>query len=333
MHREEESMIKNVFTIALMLALVAGFYYSFAHAAEPVGYVTSLKGEVYVIHAGEQVKNTLELNDPVYPGDTIQTVTGSRIQILMEDDTMLNLGERAQITIKEHLYRPEKDLRSSVYKLIRGKVRVVVGKLFCDPASRLDMETPTSIIGIRMTEFVVWVVSPELTVVITLDGKVIAKNIRPDLVCIETVTEGYQSQIAKDACPTAPTKTPTEKMEEILLETEAYMPPPAKEMDSSTASLKESVKNVLSTAPATILAPVASILGTGMMGTATSLQGVTALAYFSAEAANLQLLTIQPGEVTSTFTLPPVIPPLPPISPVLIVPFLLPLPEPPPPPH
>ena len=47
MYREEESMIKNVFTIALMLALVAGFYYSFAHAAEPVGYVTSLKGEVF----------------------------------------------------------------------------------------------------------------------------------------------------------------------------------------------------------------------------------------------------------------------------------------------
>ena len=111
------------------------------------------------------------------------------------------------------------------------------------------------------------------------------------------------------------------------------MPPPAQEMDSSMASLKESVQNALSIAPAIILAPVAGILGTGMMGTAASLQGVTALASFSAEAANLQLLTIQAGEVTSTFSLPPVTPPLPPISPVLIVPFLLPLPEPPPPPH
>ena len=324
-------MIRKVFPIAMIVAVVLNFHYTSALAAEGIGQVTSLKGEAWVVRTGEKEKTALGLNDLVYLGDTIQTAAESKIQILMEDDSLLNLGEKARITIKEHIYQPEKDLRGALYKLIRGKVRVVVGKLFSDPASRLEVETPTSIIGIRMTEFIVWVVSPELTIVITIDGEVIAKNIRPDLVCRETVKEGYQSQIAKDACPTAPGKTPTEKMEEILLETEVYMPPPAQEMPSSMKSLKESVKKVLATAPAAILlAPVTGILGTGMMGAITPLAGGIVLSPLTAEATNIQLHVIQPGEVSSTFIL-PVVPSPPPIPPIPPLPLML--PEPPPPPH
>lgn len=321
-------MIKKMLIIAVIIVAVLGLDYTFSLAEEPIGYVTSLKGDVSVIHAGEREKTSLGLSDPVYLGDIIQTGANSKIQILMEDESLLNLGEKARITIKDHMYQPEKDLRSSIYKLIRGKVRVVVGKLFSDPGSHLEVETPTSIIGIRMTEFIVWAVSPELTVVIALDGKVIAKNIRSDLVCVETVPAGYASQIAKDACPTAPAKTPSEKMEEILIETEAYMPPPTQEMPLSTASLKESVQNILAVAPATILAPIAGILGTGLMGATSPMAGRTVLGPLTAGAANIQLLSIQPGEVKSTFTLPPIKPP-----PLLIPPVLLLLPKPPPPPH
>ena len=103
-------------------------------------------------------------------------------------------------------------------------------------------------------------------------------------------------------------------MEEILIETEAYMPPPAQEMPFSTASLKESVQNVLRIAPATILLPVVTPLVKRTF------------------PENLQLLYLEPGEVKSTFTLPPVKPPSPPPLPVLLVPLLL-LPPPPPPPH
>jgi len=319
-------MIKKIITIAMIMAVALGLHYTFVLAVEPIGYVTSLTGNVSVIHAGEEEKTSLCLNDPVYLGDTIQTGANSKIQILMEDESLLNLGEKARITIKDHLYQPEKDFRSSVYKLIRGKVRVVVGKLFSDPASNLEVETPTSIIGIRMTEFIVWVVSPELTVVITLDGEVIARNIRPDLVCVETVAAGYQSRIAKDACPTAPAKTPSEKMEEILIEKEAYMPPPAHEMLSSMSSLKESVQNVLR------IAPIVGILGTGIREAATTLKGRTVTGSLNEAAANIQLLNIQPGEVKSTFTLPPLKPPPPLILPAVIY-LIVPLPHPPKPPR
>lgn len=320
-------MVKKLFTRAIIVVAVLSLYSALVRAGEPIGYVTSLKGDVSVIRAGEEEKNVLELNNPVYLGDTISTAARSKVQILMEDDSLLNLGENARITIKAHMYQPEKDFRSSVYKLIRGKVRVVVGKLFSSLDSSLEVETPTSIIGVRMTEFIVHVVSPELTVVITLDGKVIAKNIRPDLVCVETVAKGFESRIAKDACPTTPAKTPVEKMEEILLETEAYFPPPAKEMPFTTESLNESVQNVLA------IAPVAGILGVGMMGAATTVEGGTILGPLTAEAANLQLLNLQAGEVP-TFTIPPVVPPLPPVPiELILLPILPPLPPPPPPPH
>jgi len=104
-----------------------------------------------------------------------------------------------------------------------------------------------------------------------------------------------------------------------LLETEAYMPPPAQEMPISTKSLNESVRNAL------VVAPVAGILGTGMIGVVTTLEGGTILGPLTAGVANIQLLNIQPGEVRTI----PVLPITPP--PIVYVPLLL--PKPPPPPH
>ena len=313
-------MIRKIFTIAVITVLALASHYASVLAGGAIGYVTSLKGEVSIIRAGEQEENTLAINDAIHLGDTILTAARSKTQILMEDDSLLNLGENTRITIKEHMYQPENDFRGSVYKLIRGKIRVVVGRLFSDADSHLEVETPTSIIGIRMTEYIVHVVSPELTVVITIDGQVIAKNIRADLVCEEVVAKGYESKIAKDTCPTAPSRTPVEKMEEILLETEAHMPLPAQEMPISTKTLNESVRNAL------VVAPVAGILGTGMLGAVTTLEGATILGPLTAGADNLQLLYIQPGEVKPIPILPLIAPP-----PIVYVPLLL--PKPPPPPH
>jgi hypothetical protein len=314
-------MIQRSF-VNMLLIFVVLFPLPLAYGEEPIGYVTALIGTASLTHAGEQAKTSLALNDPVYFSDTIETAALSKIQILMEDESVINLGENAQITITKHLYQPARNLRSSVYKLLRGKVRVVVGKLFSDPKSGVEVETPTSVIGIRMTEFMVHVVSPELTIVITLEGEVTARNIRPDLVCVEKVAQGFASRIARDACPTPPIKTPSEKMEEILRETEAYLPYPSKEMPFITESLNKSVQNALA------VAPLASILGVGLKGTATPLLGKTAVDPLATGATNLQLQEIQPGEVSSTFPLPPVIPPLPPLP---LLPVIL--PPPPPPPH
>jgi hypothetical protein len=321
-------MIHKVFSIAMIIIMGSGFYCTSVLAEDPIGHVTALTGEAFVTHSGGNERTALELSGPVYRGDTIQTSGESKLQIMMEDDSLLNLGERSQLTIKKHLYQPAQNLRDAVYKLVRGKVRVVVGKFFSDPGSRLEVETPTSVAGVRMTEFVVWVVSPELTIVIVLDGEIATKNIRVDLVCREAIVAGYQSQIAKDTCPTAPTETPVERMEEILLETEAYLSPSDREMPFSTASLKGSVAVALSAVPATMfLASASGILDTGMMGVLAGGDVLSAL-----DGTDTQLNVIQPGEVTSPFSLPPVITPIPPevILPV-IVPVILLWPLPPPP--
>ena len=175
-----------------------------------------------------------------------------------------------------------------------------------------------------MTEFIVWVVSPDLTIVITIDGEVVAKNIRPDLACSETVVQGYELEIGKDQCPTVPKESPGERIEEILLETDFYLPPPHQEMPSNTAMLNDTVANIMSVAPAALFARTIDTLGTGLMGIARPRQAKMITDPLVATAANAQLFYIEPGEV-NTPTLPPLFSP-PVIPPVL----LLPLPPPPP---
>ena len=170
-----------------------------------------------------------------------------------------------------------------------------------------------------MTEFIVWVVSPELTIVITLEGEVVAQNIDPALICSESVTEGYQSEIGKDACPSTPVLTQVDRMEEILRETEFYLQPPTGELSLSRALLNQTAAQAVGITPAVALASVAGILEAGMLGRDAALEVEALLGALSSTGAAIQLYILQPGENTTFPLLRPITPP--------------PLPLPPPPPR
>jgi hypothetical protein len=239
---------KNSQTPVVLLAffiVAASFSNTVLAQGQPIGKVTTLTGAVEVRHQGETEWAALKLNDSISFMDTVRTQENSRTQILMEDDSLLNLGEGAELTIREHIYQPDRDRRSSLFSLASGKIRVLVGKVFASEDSSFGVETPTSVIGIRLTQFIVWVASPELTTVVTLDGEVLAKNIRPDLICEEIVAKNYSSQIARDACPTLPEQLPAEEMERILLDTDVRPAPPGGDLPLASQGVQNAIADGL----------------------------------------------------------------------------------------
>jgi hypothetical protein len=230
---------------ALVLLTVFVVCASFPNALlaqeEPIGKVTALTGKAEAKRAGETEWVALKLNDAIYFKDTIRTAEKTRVQILMEDDSLLNLGEDARLTIREHIYQPDKDRRSSLFSLTKGKVRVLVGKAFGSSDSSFGVETPTSVIGIRLTQFIVWVVSQQLTTVVTLDGEVLAKNVNPAVVCDQVIGKNYSSQIPQDSCPTTPVEVPAEEIEQILLDTDVTPSPPAADLPLASKGLSSAV--------------------------------------------------------------------------------------------
>jgi hypothetical protein len=88
--------------------------------------------------------------------DVIETQRGSQAKALFFDDSLLTIGEHSRVEITEYLFDPARDKRCLVVKLVRGVVRVLVGKVFTGKGSKFEIHTPSAVAAARGTYFVVW---------------------------------------------------------------------------------------------------------------------------------------------------------------------------------
>src|SRR5437899_104125 len=124
---------------------------------EGIGLFTSVQGTVTVTHP--HLANTLPVNlhDEVLFKDVIQTRHESRTKAFFADDSILTVGEKSRIEITEHIYDPDRNMRRMVVKLVQGRLRALVAKVFNGPGSAFEIHTPTAVVAARGTYFVVWV--------------------------------------------------------------------------------------------------------------------------------------------------------------------------------
>jgi len=126
-------------------------------AAEPdIGVFTAVEGKVSVQHAQSPQAVSAKLSDTVLFRDLIETQKESRTKALLNDDSILTVGEHSRVEITEHIYDPGRSLRSVVVNLVQGKVRALVGKVFEGSGSKFEIHTPTAVAAARGTYFVVW---------------------------------------------------------------------------------------------------------------------------------------------------------------------------------
>ena len=150
-------MPKKICALALtgLLFLSALSVLSWGAGGEPIGSITAIEGEVYLSHKGDTATLQAMVGDPIYLYNYIQTEIASRVQILFPDESLLNLAENTTMQITEFIYSPEDNRRSTVVKLLMGRVRVVVGRSFAGPGSKYTICTPTKIIGVEKGHYIV----------------------------------------------------------------------------------------------------------------------------------------------------------------------------------
>ncbi len=125
--------------------LIAGSGDAFSTEA---GNIVTVKKDVYVINGDSRVK--AEVRHPLVKGDAVETGKASRAKILFADDSILSLGEMSRVEVDEYLADSSKDRSKSIYDLIDGSMRVVVGR------SDLEIHTPTAVAAARGTSFQIW---------------------------------------------------------------------------------------------------------------------------------------------------------------------------------
>ena len=124
-----------------MIFILAGASY----AADRAGEVLAVKKNVYVVRGDsrDDAKPKMDL----LIKDAVETESKSRAKLFFTDDSILNLAEQSRVSVEEYLYSPEKQRSKSIYNLIDGSIKVVVGR------SDLEVHTDSAVAAARGTTF------------------------------------------------------------------------------------------------------------------------------------------------------------------------------------
>ena len=148
---ENGLLLKGSLLKALAGPLAPGQY---AQAAEggalSIGEVSTVNGTVNATRLdGTAVQ--LGAGDPVFQGDTIETVGNGSVGLVFIDKTTLSLSEGGKMVLDELVYDPASGTGSMAVDMVEGAFSFVSGEIAKTGPDSMKVETPVATIGIRGT--------------------------------------------------------------------------------------------------------------------------------------------------------------------------------------
>jgi hypothetical protein len=120
-----------------------------AQAATAIGKVSRVQGEVNGTIEGNT--HPLGQDDAVYLDEALATGDNARLEVSLDDQTVLTVGEKATLHLDQFVYQPD---RSVVKVTLAGAFRFVSGKVGANAARDASIATPFAVIAVRGTD--VW---------------------------------------------------------------------------------------------------------------------------------------------------------------------------------
>lgn len=133
--------------------LLAALSSQAAHAADPAGMVKVAQGQVSIERAGKKL--AAEVGSAVEVADRVRTGADGSVGVTLRDNTLLSAGPNSLIVIDKFAFdNTTQDGKISV-SIRKGTLSVASGKIAKRTPESVDFHTPTSVLGVRGTEFVV----------------------------------------------------------------------------------------------------------------------------------------------------------------------------------
>lgn len=118
-----------------------------------VGYVKTVSGEAWISTGGQRVKAVP--GTPVKLGSQLKTTTSASLGVTFIDNTMMSFGPDTELTVDEYIYSPAKGDLKFGSSMVKGSLNYVSGVIAKLKPDAVTVKTPTGIIGVRGTHFVV----------------------------------------------------------------------------------------------------------------------------------------------------------------------------------
>ena len=135
----------------LLTSLALGLALSAAQAE--IGQIKSAKGQVAVERKGQvlagQVGMLLELSD------VLKTGADGAVGLTMRDNSLLSAGPNSILALERFEFDPTTSQGRFDTQLRRGTLAVVSGRIAKQSPEAMTVRTPSAVLGVRGTEFVV----------------------------------------------------------------------------------------------------------------------------------------------------------------------------------
>jgi hypothetical protein len=138
----------------LVLSLISCLTVLPASAQEEViGFVKTVAGDATVLDSGKTVK--AQPGTPLHLGNILKTGNEGTLGVTFKDNTVMSFGPDTEVTIDEYLYAPAKGDLKLVTSIAKGTLHYISGVIAKLKPEAVAVKTPTGIIGIRGTHFLV----------------------------------------------------------------------------------------------------------------------------------------------------------------------------------
>ena len=117
------------------------------------GTFKTVQGDVTVVRGN--VRSAAVVGDGLRIADRVLTGDASAAAITLKDGTVLSIGADSSVDLAEFQFNPTTHDGHVLIALLRGSLRVVTGLIAKLKPEQVRVTTPTTVIGVRGTDFIV----------------------------------------------------------------------------------------------------------------------------------------------------------------------------------
>lgn len=145
--------MRQAHSIKVLTALALTSAFSAQADDTIVAYIKTVSGKADIISG--QTTQAASVGAAVHDQDRIKTEDDASVGLTFKDNTVLSLGPNSQLTVDEFVYAPEQSQLKLAVNLLSGTLQYVSGMIAKLKPQAVEVKTPTGMIGVRGTRFVV----------------------------------------------------------------------------------------------------------------------------------------------------------------------------------
>lgn len=121
--------------------------------AETIGQVKAVSGDVVLIRG--EARTPATAGALIEKADTVATGVDGRVGITFIDNSRFSVGPNSRVAFAKFVFNPTTREGAFLTKVDRGAISVISGHIAHSDPDAMQVQTPTTILGVRGTRFLV----------------------------------------------------------------------------------------------------------------------------------------------------------------------------------